>query len=206
MKLEPNFIDVVKEQHGYFTTEQAERINGTSRKYINRIANNTNEIENVDFGIYRFSLLEESVFSDLIIMGLKANGKAAISHKSALAYWEMSDEVPYHIYMKVFDDYKRIDVRRCKDAIISTKGFPLLSETTNDYYSFGEFYITTPTRTLFDCVMDDCIQLESVKECLDSGKFNLYLLNEEQRKAWDSHSLIVMINEERKNNSVRVKL
>jgi len=205
MRLEDNFREVVMEQSGYFTIEQAERLNGSSRKYFNRLALKDKEIERIEQGIYRFKLIEESNYSDIIIMGLKAKGRAAISHKSALSYWNMSDEVPYNIYMKAFDSFKKKDIRKCKDAIISTSGNVLSADNTNDYYNFGEFYITTPTRTLFDCVVDDCIQIESLKECLSDGKFNPYLLSDEQKNIWDNHPFILHINKEKQDSLNNLK-
>jgi len=195
MHFSDRFRDVVIEQSGYFTVEQASRLNGTSRKYLSRLSNNDLEVENVEHGIYRVKLIEESPHSDLIIMGLKAGKKAAISHKSALSYWDMSDEIPYNIYMKAFDNYLKKDLRSCKDIILSTKGEKLKSDDINDYYNLGEIYITTPTRTLFDCVMDECIQIESIQECIDSGKFNKYKLSDKHLDMWENNPTIISLKE-----------
>lgn len=131
------------EQHGYFTTEQA-RAHGVSSQLINHHTR-TGRFEPVRRGLYRIRGFPTSEHDEMrqkwMAVGME---KAVLSHESALALLELSDNVPDRVHLLVPRRHRGL--RRPAGVVLHTRAD---DETVATVWRDG-MPLTAPARTLVD--------------------------------------------------------
>jgi predicted transcriptional regulator of viral defense system len=133
------------EQHGYFTTEQA-RAHGVSSQLLNHHARN-GRFDSVRRGLYRLRGFPTSEHDDMrekwMAVGMD---KAVLSHESALALFELSDNIPDQVHLLVPRRYRGL--RRPPSVALHTRPD---NEGVSIVWRDG-LPLTAPARTLVDVV------------------------------------------------------
>jgi predicted transcriptional regulator of viral defense system len=134
-------------QSGYFTAEQA-REHGVSRQLLNH-HRKQGRFERVRRGLYRVRGFPSSQHDDIREKWMAVGAeKAVVSHESALALLELSDNIPHDVHLLV--PRKQRGLRRPPGVVLHTRP---------DDESVGTIWregvpITTPARTLVDVAVD----------------------------------------------------
>src|SRR5438034_3501563 len=106
------------EQHGYFTTDQA-RAHGVSSQLINHHTRN-GRFESVRRGLYRLRGFPTSEHDEMrekwMAVGME---KAVLSHESALALLDLSDNIPDQVHLLVPRRYRGL--RRPPGVVLHTR-------------------------------------------------------------------------------------
>jgi predicted transcriptional regulator of viral defense system len=131
------------EQHGYFTTDQA-RAHGVSSQLINHHMRN-GRFESVRRGLYRLRGFPTSEHDEMrekwMAVGME---KAVLSHESALALLELSDNIPDRVHLLVPRRHRGL--RRPPGVVLHTRPD---DETVASVWRDG-MPLTAPARTLVD--------------------------------------------------------
>jgi predicted transcriptional regulator of viral defense system len=131
------------EQHGYFTTDQA-RAHGVSSQLLNHHTRN-GRFESIRRGLYRLRGFPTSQHDDIrekwVAVGTE---KAIVSHESALALLELSDNVPDKVHLLVPRRHRGL--RRPSGVVIHTHPD---DEEIAAVWRDG-MPLTAPARTLVD--------------------------------------------------------
>lgn len=139
------------EQHGYFTVDQA-RAHGVSSQLINHHTRN-GRFESVRRGLYRLRGFPTSEHDEMrekwMAVGMD---KAVLSHESALALLELSDNVPDIVHLLVPRRHRGL--RRPPGVVLHTR--PDDEEVTTVWRD--GMPVTAPARTLVDVA--DALQPE----------------------------------------------
>ena len=162
------------EQHGYFTARQA-REHGVSTQLLNHHARR-GRYESVRRGLYRLRGFPTSEHDEMrekwMAVGTE---KAVLSHQSALALLELSDNIPDAVHLLVPRRYRGL--RRPSGVVIHTRPD---DEEVGTVWRDG-LPLTAPARTLVD-VVDD-LQPEqaamAVQQALRRGLLTTRQLKEE---------------------------
>jgi predicted transcriptional regulator of viral defense system len=135
------------QQSGYFTSEQA-RGRGVSRQLLNHHVKQ-GRFEQIRRGLYRVrgfpSSQHDQIREKWMAVGAE---KAIVSHESALALLELSDNIPDNVHLLVPRRYRGL--RRPPGVVIHTRPD---DESVGTVWREG-MPITTPARTLVDVVDD----------------------------------------------------
>lgn len=89
--------EIAESQAGYFTAQQARKVGFTWERLSDNAAGG--KFIRIQHGIYRLSHFPGSRFEDLFIAWLSAGVNSVISHESALAVYELSDQLPSEIHV-----------------------------------------------------------------------------------------------------------
>lgn len=146
---------------GYFTAAEALAA-GYSRNLLAHHAR-AGMLERVEHGIYRLRRFPESANADVVIAWLRAGERAAISHESALALYELSDVLPVEVHITV----PRSSSRRRAGLRLHTGALDP-SETTN----LEGIRVTTVERTIADVArsgLSDELVLQAAQDALARG-------------------------------------
>lgn len=194
MKINDELKEVMLAQDGYMTTKQAIELGGLSRQSLYQFAR-YNTLDKVAHSIYKFKYAPEGENDELIVQGLLMKRRGAISHLSALAYHNMSIEIPYSIFIEPMGGITRhqrraLDLNNADVSLIKND-FPL---DESECWALGDVLITSPERTVFDCVVGNLMQVESVQELIDNGQFNVYQLKPELQDVWANLSIVQMLD------------
>lgn len=131
------------QQGGYFTVDQA-RSHGVSRQLLNHHVKQR-RFERVRRGLYRIRGFPTSEHDDIrekwMAVGVE---KAVISHESALALLELSDNIPDHVHLLV--PRKHRGLRRPPGVVVHTRPD---DEKVPVVWRDG-MALTAPARTLVD--------------------------------------------------------
>jgi predicted transcriptional regulator of viral defense system len=131
------------EQHGYFTAEQA-RAHGVSSQLLHHHTRN-GRFESVRRGLYRLRGFPTSEHDEMrekwMAVGME---KAVLSHESALALLELSDNVPDKVHLLVSRRHRGL--RRPPGVVLHTR--PDNEEVTIVWRD--GLPLTAPARTLVD--------------------------------------------------------
>jgi predicted transcriptional regulator of viral defense system len=165
------------EQHGYFTTSQA-RERGISSQLLSHYVRRK-RFERVRRGLYRlpgFPRPEDDEMREKW-MAVGAD-KAVLSHQSALALLDLSDNIPDAVHLLLGRRYRGL--RRPAGVVIHTRPD---EEEVATIWREG-LPLTTPARTLVDVAGElQPEQLEmAVRQGLGRGLFTARELEEEARE------------------------
>src|SRR5487761_1577285 len=131
------------QQNGYFTSAQA-REHGVSRQLLDHHVKQE-RFERVRRGLFRIQGFPRSQHDDIpekwMAVGTE---KAIVSHESALALLDLSDNVPDEIHLLVPRRYRGL--RRPPGVVVHTRPD---DENVDTIWSDG-MPVTTPARTLVD--------------------------------------------------------
>jgi len=171
-------------QHGYFTTSQA-REHGISSQLLSHYVRR-NRFERVRRGLYRLPGFprpeDDEMREKWMAVGAE---KAVLSHQSALALLDLSDNIPNAVHLLLGRRYR--GVRRPAGVVIHTRPD---EEQVDTVWREG-LLLTAPARTLIDVAGE--LQPEQLEmalwQALGGGLLTLRQLEEEAR--WrDRHDAV----------------
>jgi predicted transcriptional regulator of viral defense system len=176
------------EQHGYFTTEQA-RAHGVSSQLTNHHRRN-GRFESVRRGLYRLRGFPTSQHDDMrekwMAVGM---AKAVLSHESALALLELSDNVPDRVHLLVPRRHRGL--RRPPGVVLHTRPD---DETVTTVWRDG-MPLTAPARTFVDVAGE--LQPEqaamAVRQALRLGLLTRRQLEHEAARRRKTHVLGMLL-------------
>ena len=134
-------------QDGYFTTRQAAAA-GYSRPLLARHLS-SGRIVRVRRGIYRVVHYPPSDHEDLVVVWLWSGQAGVFSHETALALHDLSDVLPgrIHLIVPALWNQRRLKIPEGVALHYTDVG-------DNEQSWFGSVPVTSPRRTLLDCVAD----------------------------------------------------
>lgn len=135
--------EIVEAQAGYFTTAQAAAA-GVDRRRLAYFVS-AGRLQRIHRGIYRLTHFPRSRYEDLMIAWLETGPHSVISHDSALALYDLSDNLPAHIHVTV----PRTASRRRQGLRLHTNQIGPV-----DITSYEGMQITTVPRTIADAALD----------------------------------------------------
>jgi predicted transcriptional regulator of viral defense system len=135
--------EITEAQAGYFTTVQAATA-GVDRRRLAYFAA-TGRMQRIRRGIYRLTHFPRSRYEDLVIAWLETGPHSVISHDSALALYDLSDNLPARIHVTVPRTASR---RRHGLRLHTNKIGPA------DLTNYEGMQITTVPRTIADVALD----------------------------------------------------
>lgn len=171
-------------QHGYFTTSQA-RERGLSSQLLSHYVGR-NRFERVRRGLYRLPGFprpeDDEMREKWMAVGAE---KAVLSHQSALALLDLSDNIPNAVHLLVGRRYRGL--RRPTGVVIHTRPD---EEEVDTVWREG-LRLTAPARTLVDVAGEiQPEQLEmAVRQALGRGLLTARELEEEARRRGRSDAL-----------------
>lgn len=178
------------EQSGYFTSEQA-REHGVSRQLLTHHLKQ-GRFERVRRGLYRIRGFPSSEHDDIREKWMAVGAeKAIVSHESALALLELSDNIPDDVHLLVPRRHRGL--RRPPGVVIHTRPD---NEKVDTVWREG-MPITTPARTLVDVAGD--LQLEqaamAVQQALALGLLTRRQLEDEAERQRKKRVLEMLLPE-----------
>jgi predicted transcriptional regulator of viral defense system len=150
-----------EEQAGYFTADQAHQAGFSWERLSNSVK--SGKFLRVAAGVYRLTQFPHLAHEDLFYAWLTTGPNSAISHESALAYYELSDVLPAEIHVIV----PRTASRRRKNIRQHTHHL-----APDEVTARGGLRITTVPRTIADVaaggLAEEQVRL-AIKEALQRG-------------------------------------
>lgn len=132
-------------QAGYFTTEQA-AVAGYSPQLLHKYLSN-GRVERVRRGIYRLVHFPAGDHEDLVMLWLWAEQAGVFSHETALALHDLSDALPSKVRMTLPASWRHRRLRVPAGLVLHYADLGDVDRT-----GFSAVSITTPRRTLRDCI------------------------------------------------------
>lgn len=134
-------------QDGYFTTRQAAQA-GYSRPLLARHLGG-GRIIRVRRGVYRVVHFPPSDHEGLVVVWLWSGQAGVFSHETALTLHDLSDALPAKVHLTVPAAWNRRRLKVPAGVVLHC------SDTTDEERSWsGSVPVTSPRRTLVDCVTD----------------------------------------------------
>lgn len=138
-------FSVAQAYSGYFTTAQAAGA-GYSLPLLHKYVANGRVIR-VRRGIYRLVHFPASEHEDLVVLWLWADQAGVFSHETALALHDLSDVLPSKVHMTAPASWRH---RRLRVPLGLVLHYADIGDL--DRAGFSAVQITTPRRTLRDCI------------------------------------------------------
>lgn len=152
---------LAERQGGYFTARQAQE-SGITRPLLSHHANSGRFVR-VKHGIYRLAQFPESPYADLHVAILETRSRGVLSHETALALYELSDNIPSQIHITIPHSASR----RHPDLKLHTNRL-----APNEITHRNGLSITTVTRTLGDVIAGGMAEEQAqlaVRQALERG-------------------------------------
>ena len=160
-------LDLAVSQAGYFTTAQAADLGFSPELLIHH--RKRGRIERARRGIYRVRHLPAQEDEQLVELWLWSGQQGVFSHETALALYDLSDALPSQVEMTVPAAWGR---RRLRVPEVLRLHYADVPEQERAWV--GHVPVTTPTRTLRDCVAvavaPDLVR-QAVEEGIARGRF-----------------------------------
>lgn len=137
-------FELAAEQHGYFTTTQAQK-EGVGAKTIGMMFHR-GAVERVSHGVYRFPrfpMTELSSFMEAVLWPHQTAG--VLSHESALRLYGLSDVNPGKLHITLPTGFR---VQREIPRHLTVHRADL---SPGDWHTWEGVPVTTPGRTIADC-------------------------------------------------------
>jgi len=138
-------FSVAQAYSGYFTTAQAAGA-GYSLPLLHKYVANGRVIR-VRRGIYRLVHFPASEHEDLVVLWLWADQAGVFSHETALALHDLSDVLPSKVHMTAPATWRHRRLRVPSGLVLHYADIGDVDRT-----GFSAVQITTPRRTLRDCI------------------------------------------------------
>ena len=138
-------FSVAQAYSGYFTTAQAAGA-GYSLPLLHKYLANGRVIR-VRRGIYRLVHFPASEHEDLVVLWLWADQAGVFSHETALALHDLSDVLPSKVHMTAPASWRHRRLRVPSGLVLH---YADIGDV--DRAGFSAIQITTPRRTLRDCI------------------------------------------------------
>jgi predicted transcriptional regulator of viral defense system len=161
-------FELAAEQHGYFTTTQAQK-EGVGAKTIGMMFNR-GVVDRVSHGVYRFPhfpMTELSPFMEAVLWPHQMVG--VLSHESALRLYELSDVNPRELHITLPTSFR---VQRQIPRFLVVHHSDL---DPADWHTWEGIPVTTPTRTITDCTaagLGSALMGQALEEGVRKGLFN----------------------------------
>lgn len=139
---------IAQSQMGYFTTKQAAAA-GYSPQLLHKYLEN-GKVTRVRRSIYRLVHFPASEHEDLVMLWLWTEQVGVFSHETALALHDLSDALPSRVHMTVPAIWRRRRLRVPDGLVLHFADLRAI-----DRASFSAVPVTTPGRTLRDCIDAD---------------------------------------------------
>lgn len=155
-------------QAGYFTTSQAADC-GFSRPLLHHHSS-ANRFERVAHGIYRLVQFPPGENEDLVVAWLWSGREGTFSHETALALHELSDALPAVKHLTTPRSWNRRRIRVPPGVVLHHADLPAKAIAWK-----GPVPVTTPIRTVADCVGDDVdpgLLAQAIEQGLQRGLFD----------------------------------
>lgn len=152
---------IAERQGGYFTARQAQQ-SALSRPLLSHHVK-TGRFVRVKHGIYRLAQFPESPYSDLFVATLETGSRGVLSHETALALYELSDNIPSQIHITV----PQTASRRHPGLKLHTKQL-----SPDEITARNGLDVTTVQRTLADVIAGDMAEEQAqlaVQQALERG-------------------------------------
>lgn len=157
--------DLLTEQRGYFSIDQAHDV-GLSSQLV-RYHCQQGKFERVRRGIYRAIEYPIGERDDLVVLWLWSRRLGVFSHSTALTLHELSELLPDRVHMTLPPSEKHWQ-RQVPAGLVLHYG-----EVTDDDRTWYESVpMTTPRRTLLDCVassMNPSVLREALEQAVERG-------------------------------------
>jgi predicted transcriptional regulator of viral defense system len=181
---------VAYEQSGYFTSEQA-RAHGVSRQLLSHHVKQ-GRFQQIRRGLYRIRSFPSSQHDDVREKWMAVGAeKAIVSHESALALLELSDNIPDEVHLLVPRRYRGL--RRPPGVVIHT--FPDAEKVAT--LRRDGMTVAAPARTLVDAA--DELQPEqaamSTRQALNRGLLTRRQLEQEASRRGKTRLLKTLLPE-----------
>lgn len=137
--------EVAAAQDGLFTTRQAASA-GYSPQLITKYLR-SGRVQRVRRGIYRLVHFPAAEHEDLAAVWLWTDRRGIFSHETALALHGLSDALPARVHVTLPLAWAHRRLRVPKGVVLY---YAEIKKTESVWY--GSIPVTTPTRTLTDCV------------------------------------------------------
>jgi predicted transcriptional regulator of viral defense system len=138
-------FSVAQAYSGYFTTAQAAKA-GYSLPLLHKYLVN-GRVLHVRRGIYRLVHFPASEHEDLVVLSLWADQDGVFSHETALALHDLSDVLPSKVHITVPASWRHRRLRVPSGLVLHYDDIAAV-----DRVGFSAVQITTPIRTLRDCL------------------------------------------------------
>lgn len=153
--------EYAEEQAGYFTAAQAHEAGFSWERLSNSVK--SGKFLRIAAGVYRLTQFPHSPHEDLFSAWLSTGPLSAISHESALAYYDLSDVLPAEIHVIL----PRTASRRRKNIRLHTHRL-----APDEVTMRGGLRITTTARTIADAaasgLAEDQVK-QAIAEALQRG-------------------------------------
>lgn len=159
---------------GYFTTAHAAKAGYSPQLLHKYLAKG--RIARVRRGIYRLVHFPTSEHEELVVPWLWADQEGVFSHETALTLHDLSDLLPAHVHMTLPKSWQRRRLRVPKGLVLS---FAQIDDI--DLHWFGPVPITSPRRTLRDCI-DVYVSPEFVEQGILQARARGLISADEERK------------------------
>ena len=136
---------VAEAQHGHFTGAQAAEI-GVSQQLLQKHLH-AGRLHRVRHGIYRLVHFPPMDHEELVVLWLWSTKACVFSHETALLLHDLSDALPSWVHLTLPSSWKRRRLRVPDHTLLAYDDVP-----TRDRGWMGAVPVTTPARTLFDCL------------------------------------------------------
>ncbi len=139
---------VAQAQGGYFTTAQAARSGYSGPLVQKHLAGG--RMVRARRGVYRLVHFPAGDHEDLIVPWLWSEREGVFSHETALALHDLSDVLPGKVHLTLPASWRRRRLRVPQDLVLHFADIGDAERT-----SFSAVPVTTPLRTLGDCIDSD---------------------------------------------------
>ena len=150
------------EQSGFFTTAQAATAGYSKQRLQRHLA--AGRIERARRGIYRLRHFPMGEHDELVVVWLWSDHQGAFSNETALALHQLSDVLPSHLHLTVPASWAQRRLR-----VPSGLQLYYADLTDADTTWFDSMPITTPERTLADCI-ETHLSLEHIERAMVEAK------------------------------------
>lgn len=161
-------FELAAEQHGYFTTTQAQRA-GVGAKTIGMMFHR-GVVDRVSHGVYRFPhfpMTELSPYMEAVLWPHQITG--VLSHESALRLYGISDVNPGKLHITLPTSFR---VQREIPRLLAVHRSDLAPA---DWHTWEGIPVTTPARTVADCTaagLGPALIEQALEEGIRKGLFH----------------------------------
>jgi predicted transcriptional regulator of viral defense system len=160
MDMKPDYnklYEFAEDQAGYFTAAQALQAGFSWERLSNSVK--SGKFQRISVGVYRLTQFPRHPHEDLFYTWLSTGPNSAISHESALAYYELSDVLPAEIHVIIPRTASR---RRQKIRMHTNRLAP------DEVVMRSGLRITTVARTIADVAASGVAE-EAVKQAIEES-------------------------------------
>lgn len=169
-------------QAGLFTAEQAERA-GLYRQLLRRYVEH-GRVRRLRRGIYRVVHFPTTEYEALTELWLWTGRVGVLSHETALSLYDLSDVLPRRVHVTVPPNWRQRRLRVPTGLVLH---YAALGRSERGWV--GPVPVTTPERTLMDCVRDHVapdLVAQAIAQAGERGLVSGARLAEIQRMAPES--------------------